>query len=190
VHGGLSPVGPASATFITGRYSNVLPTRLLARYRESLNDPELLNGRAEISVVDARLVEVLTGLDSAGSAQLWRALRDAYRALQTAQRTRDPSALRLALAEFGAIVERGDGDRAAWDEVIRLVGVRQRLVESERKRLVEMQQMITATEAMTLVTAVSDAVRTHVTDEATLRAITADLLRLLNRHGAEGDGTA
>jgi len=190
MHGGLSPVGPASATFIAGRYSKVLPMRLLERYRESLNHPELLNGREEISVVDARLVEVLTGLDSAGSSQLWRALRDAYRSLQTAQRKRDTSALRLALAEFGAIVERGDGYRAAWDEVIRLVGVRQRLVESERKRLVEMQQMITATEAMTLVTAVSESVRKHVTDEDALRAISADLLRLLDRHSAEGYGTA
>jgi len=190
MHGGTASIGPASPEFKHGRYSNALPTRLLERYRESLNDPELLNGRAEIAVIDTRLVELLTGLDSAGSAQLWRALRDAYRALQTAQRTRDPSALRLALAAFGAIVERGDDDRATWSEAIHLVGVRQRLVESERKRLVEMQHMITSTEAMTLVTAVSESVRTHVTDETTLRAISADLLRLLNRHGAEGSGLA
>ena len=41
IHGGKSLRGPAHPHFTTGRYSTVLPTRLLARYRAAEKDAEL-----------------------------------------------------------------------------------------------------------------------------------------------------
>lgn len=74
--------------------------------------------------------------------------------------------------------------REAWGEVLHVTGQRRVLVESERKRLVETQQMISSERAMVLVTALVDVVRRHVRDHDTLRAISGDLGGLLS--GAYG----
>jgi hypothetical protein len=66
----------------------------------------------------------------------------------------------------------------SWPEITTLIEQRRKLVESERKRLVELQQVVTADQAMLLIRAVVASVREHVRDPATLRAITDDLARL------------
>lgn len=66
-----------------------------------------------------------------------------------------------------------------WGEVAELLEQRRRTVESERKRLVDMQQMITYEDAMLFVTVLSDSVRRHVTDPKQLASIAADIARLV-----------
>lgn len=186
VHGGLTPVGPASPHHKTGRYSKYLPARLLEKYEESQRDGELLALHQEINVLDALLAEALQRLDSTDSSQLWTEALKTYRALTVAQRAKDMQAMRTALVELGDILERGAGDRANRDEVVKLVDARKKLVESERKRHVEMRQMISSEEAMTLMRAVAVAVQTHVTDDGARRALSAEIARLLHRPALDG----
>src|SRR4051794_14907848 len=58
MHFGNVPRGMASPHTKTGRYSKDLPTRLLARYEEAMNDPDLLNLSSEIALLGARLSEL------------------------------------------------------------------------------------------------------------------------------------
>jgi hypothetical protein len=58
-----------------------------------------------------------------------------------------------------------------WDGISALVEHRRRLVESERKRMVELGQMITAAEATALVLQLLDVVRRHVLDRVALAAM-------------------
>ncbi|HEV2130079.1 MAG TPA: hypothetical protein VGR27_03195, partial [Longimicrobiaceae bacterium] len=53
------------------------------------------------------------------------------------------------------------------------------LVESERRRLVEMKQMMPAEEVVLFVGAITEAIRRHVKDHATRRALTDELAALL-----------
>ncbi|MDQ3653669.1 MAG: hypothetical protein M3457_01140 [Chloroflexota bacterium] len=181
MHGGKSLVGPASGTYKDGIYSKVLPTRLLRRYQDARSDTELLALRDQVALIDTRLYDVLGRVESGESSQLWRELRSAYTAMQAAQKNGDTASLRLALVEIGDLIERGHGDWAAWADVRSLIRDRKSLVESERKRLVEMQQMVTSTQAMTLVTALVEAVHANVTDPDALRAISAAVVRLVGR---------
>jgi hypothetical protein len=70
-------------------------------------------------------------------------------------------------------------DAEARKEVAELLDQSRKLIESERRRCVEMQQMLTTEQAMTLLAVVVDTIRRYVTDRATLAAISADIARLV-----------
>lgn len=179
IHGGKSLRGIASPSFKHGRYSKAMPSRLLEKFNESQSDPRLLELAEDISLIDARLSDVLVRVDSGESGQLWQKLRATHDAMIKAKNEGDMMIMALKLNDLGQLIERGLGDYAAWAEVVRLLDQRRRFVESERKRMVEMQQMITSERAMVLLAVVVDTVRRHVTDRDTLAAISADIGKLV-----------
>lgn len=179
VHGGKTPGGMASPQFKTGRYSKYLPARLAGRYQEAKADPQLLALREEISLVDSRLADLLQRVDSHEAGYWWKELGRIYGEFLEAQNKKDVPVMSLRLAEIGQIIRAGQSDYAAWDEVYGVLEQRRKFVESERKRLVEMQQVITSERAMLLIAALVDVVKTHVTDRGTLSAISADIGKLI-----------
>lgn len=78
-------------------------------------------------------------------------------------------------------------DPDTWERIIAGIEQRRKLVESERKRLVEMRQMITAEQALALIAAISDVVRRHVDDPHILGAISRDIARIIGRPGRDDD---
>ena len=58
---------------------------------------------------------------------------------------------------------------------------RRKLVESERRRLVDRQQVLTVERALVLIGAIAGIIKAHVKDRATLAAISADLERLVQQ---------
>lgn len=169
--------GAASPVLKTGRYSRHLPERLLARYEEAQTDADLLVLRDEVALVDARLAELLGRVDTGESAGRWHAAQVAFAELQKARTKSDAKAFAAAMDELEGILIKGN-DFGLWNEITSLLGTRKQLVESERKRLVEMQQVITAERAMVLLTTVVDIIRTHVTDRDTLAVISSEFRKL------------
>lgn len=179
LHGGKTPAGLASPQFKTGRYSKVLPARLAARYQEALTDTTLLELREEISLLDTRLADVLNRVESGESGEVWRLLRTTFTAFNRAKAAGKVPEMTSLLVEIEHLIVRGLADYAAWQDVSSLLEQRRKLVESERKRLVDMQQMMTSEQAMVMLAAVVDTVRRHVTDRNALAAISADITRLV-----------
>lgn len=177
-HGGKTPKGVASPNYQTGRYSKYLPARLLERYEESAADGELLALREEIALLDSRLADLLKRVDSGEAGQAWKDAKAAHRKLTLALQTKDTQGMLTAVSELEAAIGKGHGDYLAWNEIQTTLDQRRRLVESERKRLVDMQQMVTSEQAMLLVTALLDAVRKNVHDRDTLTAVQAEFIRL------------
>lgn len=178
-HGGKTPRGVASPHFKHGRYSKALPGRLLERYQEALTDPRLLELAEEIALIDARLQDVLRRVDTGESGRLWRQLKQTHEEMVEARQAGDVAAMAQKLNALGQMIDRGLADWAAWEEVEKLLEQRRRFVESERRRMVEMQQMITAERAMALLAFVVDVIRRHVSDRRVLAAISADIGKLV-----------
>ena len=181
MHGGKTPTGIALPQTKHGRYSKVLPTRMLERYNAAITDPELLNLSAEIAVVDSRLSDLLIRVESGDAGEIWDKLSKAK------DKYRDAS-LKADIAEMGAqldamisLIERGAADVAAWREIHGVLEQRRRLVESERKRLVEQEQMLTLHEAMTMFQAMAAAVKSNVSDRDALGRIQAEWEKLITR---------
>lgn len=179
MHGGKSLRGVASPTLKHGGYSIDLPTRLQSTYLATESDPRLLDLTADLALNRAFMQDALSGLDSGESGRLLKALKETWNDLQRANREKDGEAARLALNEIGTLINHGYGAYAARDEAMDISERRRKLVESEQKRRVAMQDMITTDKAMVLLAAVASTVRKHVSDPNALAAIAADLGRLV-----------
>lgn len=178
LHGGKTPSGPASPHFKTGRYSRHLPGRLLTRYDESRKDETLLDLREEVSLTDARVADLLTKVDTGESGAKWKALRKAHLELMDAITSGDSVMLTASVRAIGRMIEDGNRENDLWIEIFAAVEQRRRLVESERKRLEQMEQLVTVSEMMVLASALLSSIQTHVTDRRALAAISNDFARL------------
>jgi hypothetical protein len=74
-------------------------------------------------------------------------------------------------------LEKGHKDVEAWSEIADLMDTRRKLVESERKRLVEAQLMLSVEEASGFIVVLADIVRQYVTDRRVLSQIQDELAR-------------
>ncbi|MFN8565362.1 MAG: hypothetical protein U0703_27895 [Anaerolineae bacterium] len=142
-HGGKTPSGIASPHFKTGMYTRYMPPRLLERYHESLSNPDRLALDDAIAIIDARLVDELLSVDQGGSVNAWEAAGEAYQELKTAMSTVDIPGAQVAMTTLEAIFTRQVADRMAWVAFDNLLEQRRKLVDTDRKRRRDMQQMIT-----------------------------------------------
>ena len=180
-HGGATPRGHALPQTTHGRYSKDLPTRLASRYAEAVSDPDLLQLDSEIHLTDALIRDRLATLDTGESGRLWRELNAAWREFAAARKAGDAAGMTVALAQIEPLINRGVADWVARQEVLDMVERRRKLVDSEGKRRVQMQQMITAESATLLFSATVDTVMRHVSDPGVRAAISRDLERLIAR---------
>ena len=182
VHGAGKGKKRGGRPITTGRYSKLLPYDLLERYEASRNDPELLNLRDEIALLDAHIQD-LTGHLSSGGPATWSQVEANVKRAAEALKEGKLSDVHQGLEAAMQALEQSEADQSTWAELLVLLEQRRKLVESERKRLVELQQVITAERAMTLIVAVVDVVRQHVVDRNTISAIAADIRSLVAGSG-------
>jgi len=167
----------------TGRYSKYLPARLLQTYDTARADKDLCELRDDISLIDARLMDVLKRVETGESGQLWVMIRQVWGEFTVAKLSGKIPEMQEHLTILGDLIERGLADYAAWGEVRSILEQRRKLVESERKRLVELQQVITAEQAMVMFSVLIDSVKRNVSDRKALSAISEDFARVLNFDG-------
>jgi hypothetical protein len=186
MHGGRTLVGLAAPRLKTGRYSKFLPTRLAAEYERAAHDPELLALRHELAVVDVRINDLLSRVDTGEAGGLWHHARAAWQTVKQAQAEDRPLMQARAALELDGLLEQAVGDNVAWHEILQFIEQRRKLVESEVKRLVVMQQMMTKEEAMLWLSAVVAILKRHITDRETLQKISLDLKALVSDRSGRG----
>lgn len=191
IHGGKTPAGIAHPSFQTGRYSKYLPAHLLADFEAAKADPELVECRHELALVDSRMGQLAQRLQSGKDAEMWALLSMQFSTLaasfdsllssinveddegkQSLRETTDAlEACRLTVHEVRA-------SESTWREIYGALEQRRKLVETESKRLVQMEQMITAEKAVALISLLGGIVRKHVTDREQLASISRELIQL------------
>jgi hypothetical protein len=181
LHGGKALVGSACPHFRSGRYSAYLPERLRERYEQAEGDAELLSLKSEVALTDARLIDLLARVDTGESGQLWANLKKAHEEFKVYRLARDVPKMNVALAKIEALLDSAVQDHTAWGEIGTLIEQRRKLTESEAKRLITLQQMLTTEEAMALAYRLVDIVTRHVTDKHVLRDIVVDLTALVEQ---------
>lgn len=176
-HGGATPKGTASPHYRHGRYSKSLPSQLANRYQDALNDPEFLNLRAEIALVESLIDETLANLDAGGAFTVFKELRSSWSQLLRLQAAGRTAEADVVLAEVGQLIDAGSASGGAMHDLVTLIDQRRKLAESQQKRLVAMQQLLTVEQAMTFVGVVVAAVKAHVSDPEALSAISKEVER-------------
>lgn len=191
-HGGLSAGGVSHPNFIHGRYSTVMPKRLMDNYQAALSDDKALAQREEIAVMEARAKDLLTRAESGESGALMKELRgycnDYKKASRLAAKASDNSREKStqnakraeALDSLFTAIENAYDDYRIWDEVAKVVNQTTRLRESERRYLIEQQESYTAEEVRTLMAAVANVLKTEVREQSVLKAVSQKLFALEN----------
>lgn len=174
LHGGASLKGLDSPVLTHGRHSKYLPARLQERYEEALADPDLISLRDEIALLDTRIAELVSGMDAADSRELWEGVGVAYASLVAARKAKKWDQIDAALKTLGNLVRRGGDIWQTWHEIEDVVDRRRRLVEGERRRLVDLQQYVTAERVLLLFTVVANVITRRINDPDLVEAILGD----------------
>ena len=180
LHGGKSLKGPASGTYQGKGFSKYFPNKKLGQiFARSFEDPELMRSRKDLAIVETRLVELIQSLNSAQSGTLWKRLRKKYRELR---RSRPNSAkFTKAINEIGELIECGSSNDVIWKEIGQQVELRRRLLDSETKRSLATDRVLTSEQVQMLTEAMSRVILTHVKDRQTLQKITEGWAELMPR---------
>lgn len=172
--------GARSNFYKDGRYSKLLPPKLQERYDNAQGDPELLVLEQEIRLVDARLQDMAARLDQGESGALWQKAKHTVREVAAAYRRRAYGEAAPLMLDLKETIEQGVAEQEAWAELGRWIDRRKQLVESERKRLVELQQYVPAQRVQVMLQAIGSIIQTHVTDPSALAAIAVGIGRVVD----------
>jgi len=174
MHGGKSLAGVASPTYQGKGYSKYLPIGLIDTYNEFRNDPEKLALDDQIALVDTYATQLMEELGDYSSAELWDQLQS-----QVVEYHKATEAERRNLLDYiFQTIEAGASYVSKWDTLHKTMEQRRKLVVDERKRRIEMEQVISAEQAVLLVSGLMESVRQNVDDRTILTAIQADFVRL------------
>lgn len=185
-HGGRQARGIAHHEFKHGRYSKAMPTRLLEKLETNLRDPDLVVLRQEIALCQTRIQDLLTRVDTGEGGGLFKQAQTAYLRFRDANLARDHVGAREALLELEHMLTRGVEDYAIWGEIREYLDTLRKLTDSERKRLMDLQLMVTVDKFATFAQALLMSVKRHVTDQRQLLAIQRDIEYHLVREDRAG----
>ena len=187
LHGGKSLGGIMSPMAKNLKWSKYAPKRLYRQYEETVNDPELLSLRHEVGLVDARIGDLLSRVDGGESGALWAAAKETMANFTAAKSAKDAVLMAQYIDELETLINRGLSDHAMWTEIINSIRVRKELVDTERRRLVDMQKVLTAEQATVFAYRLLAIIDENVTDKSVKLKIALGIRALLAKGEKAGD---
>ncbi len=179
-HGGAVPSGIASTSFKVGKTKKYLPKRLLAQFENSQKDRNLLELRFEISLADSRIVELTAELDKKSNTEHFGDVKRAVRKLKRDIKNGvDSDVVALSLDSIEHMLTVGVKNNAVWKHIGEWSDRRQRLAESEQKRLIAGRHMISVERMTMYVTKILEIILKHVPDQRAREKISASFITLL-----------
>ena len=170
MHGGTNPGPPMTAG---GRYCRNLKV-LRPAFQAALADPELLDGRREIAMMDVvlgKLVQRVEQQDTPG----WREeLRKTYTALAAALKAGNTERAGTIMQRLGKLIDNGaEADRVVRD-LISGLDARSARAQKEREVNIKGEGVTTMTDMMVIFGQWVDVLRKHL-DERTFRTVLPQL---------------
>jgi hypothetical protein len=171
-----------------GRSSMRLPIRLAERYDQLVSDPEILNLSRDLALLDIRLEELTGRLEDGESTRGWARAKEAFRKLRAALTDGNGGAVREQIGVLGRLIDSSVNLDNTWRDIRDILLERRLLAETERRRLVDLHQMVTVEELMLLMNNVVMVINKHVPEPERRANIAIELRALLNREAATRSG--
>lgn len=160
-HGGASPKGLDHPRTKHGGYSKYLPDALKDKYKEATTNEELLSLKDEMALVTTRLYELAEMVDEAGGKKKYAEIVDLWRRWHKAK-SMDSKNARYIKQDLDEAIEHIEKDLQIWDEVTNLVNMKRKLVDSEQRKLNNLQQYVPTEKVMLFIGAVMDVVSNEI----------------------------
>lgn len=180
MHGGKTPRGFASVHTTHGRYIKDVPERLYERFQDAINDPDMIDLKAEIALTESRTSEIIANIENERYGKFWDDVGDARNEIRDAMHSGVPGQLIAAYNLLDAVISDAQADQQTWDVLSKLVEQRRRLVESQHKLQTSADNLITVDQLMLSVVRIIGIIKEHVKDKKQLAAINLDIGEFVN----------
>jgi len=141
-------------------------------------DPNAKTHGPEINLLDTKIADLLERSETGDPLAQILDIRAAWNAFKQDNRMGRDMAASIIAVEKAVMSEKGTA--RVWDQILSTLEVRRRTLDSEQRRLKDMQQMIPVEEMLILVRYISESMKAaHVkyTDPLTARRIFTDISR-------------
>lgn len=182
IHGGVPQIGVSNSNFRHGhnsRYSSVLTGTNLGRFEDALNDPSHVEMREQLALLDMMLLDALERMQLGRTGELWEKLIAEGHKFKIAQRREDQDGAANALNAIFDVIERGAEAHRSMIEAADLIERQRKVKDSERRRIVDEQQSISATRALTFAASVFEIVRRNISGHPNERELLTNISREL-----------
>jgi len=177
-HGGGNKGSVMGRPVETGRYSKFLPKELSTRFDRAMEDPTLIELRAEMALIVARIEQLLREWGTKPPSP--DEILDGLQSLGEALKAEDIETAQDEYLRLIEIVNSGRGEWAAWKEITKLIEQRRRLATSEVRRLEALNQMLTVQQALAFLAVVTDIIIKAEIPEESKKKIANELRKLSN----------
>ena len=184
MHGGGSPKKgrPGGRPPMDGSVRrSMLPQRMWGAYDDAMEDRHLLILRRDLAQAEARMAELLEIAQTPECGFVWKSLQTSVNNYQRAVARQEHGVIELELNKIFELVEKGNVHHSAWAEIERLTEQRRKLVESERRRMIEMHQMISVERVLGLMEKIANVIDSVVEDREKKNAIAYGMKDLLTQ---------
>lgn len=179
MHGGLTPVGPASPHYQNGRHSRYMPTGIAEKFRIALDDPELTSLREEIAACDAMIATIWEQFDEGQGSTAWKAVLEHLDKANAAGKAGNGELLMHHVTAAQRLSDASLRQIALRDDLLKIIGRRKSLVDSEQRRELQQHLMIPIVQVQILLDALTDVVFTTVQDQGTRSTLAREISRRL-----------
>lgn len=180
MHGGTSGVSINGVK--SGRYSKFLPSKLDEMYCEARSNPDILDMREHIALLEARMQEILEESTSEGTAPKWSEVAEIFAEIETALLCAETDKVVAAMERMHKILDDGKRWDRTWVQVTDLMEQLRKMSDTDIKRQKDLNLMVPVERVVILMAAVATAVKRHVTNPGEIQAVYNELAML---HGTD-----
>lgn len=156
---------------------NIRNTTLRDRYEEQMTSPDFISLRDELSLVSARLSQLLEKLEGKGID--FATLLEYHQMIRTYASIKDFDSVMRVSDQMGIVLQQGVRESEVWKEAYAVIDQRRKLVETEMKTLTSIGAMLSMEQFMILLNKLVAAINLHA-DQTTKIAIHGEIERILD----------
>lgn len=176
---------------MTSRYEKFIPGRMAEKYLESVNDPEIIALNDDIALVETRIKQLIDNIDKDEPPPVWDEVSNKFQEFMLHKRLKRVPEATECLDELEYMFSRERAERAAWDEILQRTEQIMKLRSEERKRRMDMKNLLNAEQAMDmtakLLVAVNEGLESVVNDEETRKQVYLSIGQRFARITGSGD---
>lgn len=180
MHGGETPRGTLSPHYRHGRRARALPAHLIERYESAMGDTQLLSLKADVALLAALIDDKLAAWADQNQGPDWQAVFTQIDMIVGSYRVWDWTRAESELRALAEAVSARRAETVVLDEIRSLMDQRARLAAQEHRRLLDLGQVLTVEQVVTIASAMAAIVREEVPDVLIHRRLEERFSRLLS----------
>jgi len=156
--------------------------RVAENYAKMMNDGQILSNRAAIDIIDSRVLALMDRIDLEEAPGRLKNLYAQFQDLTSARKAKDDTRVMEVMAIMENEFERAYHDYAAWEQMVMVLDLRRKMVDSEVKIIKEMKAFLSAEMAYKLVAKLLAVCIRLIKDPKLLRQINFEFSRIIGEN--------